>query len=233
VIDRLYAGELVVGTSTGYPPYYFTENGELSGFCVDIIRHTTRSLGLTVVFKQYPWKRMLRNGRDGQVDAVMPLFKTPAREQFLLFPDVAIAHEENSFFIHKDAPIKFSGDLHDIADYAVGVVAEYSYGSAFDKAAYLKKVIARNELNLMRMFKFRRFEVGLGNWQVVSYFARKVGGIDDLVFLEPPITRSPLYLAFSRQKGHTDLIADFSRALRRFKTTSTYRNILKRYSTGP
>ncbi|MCP3953651.1 MAG: transporter substrate-binding domain-containing protein [Desulfobacterales bacterium] len=230
---HLQAGELVVGTSTGYPPYYFVENGEMKGVCVAVVNRAAQLLGKQVVYKQYPWKRMLKYGKTGEVDAVMPLFKTPAREQFLVFPDMEIALEENSFFTRKGSGINFTGALRDLVGHPIGIVVDYSYGSAFDTADYLKKIVTENDSNLMQMFKFKRFPIGLGNRQVVRYFARKTGGIDDLVFLEPPITKAPLYIAFSKAKGHEKLTADFSKALRKFKNTRAYQNILKSYGVDP
>ena len=97
----------------------------------------------------------------------------------------------------------------------------------------MKKITAKNDLNLLQMFKFKRFDIGLGNRHVVSYFAKKAGGIEDLVFLEPPITRDPLYIAFSKMRGHEELTASFSTALREFKKTKAYRNILIKYGIAP
>ncbi len=229
----LQAGELVVGTSTGYPPYYFVEDGKLKGVCVAVINQTAQLLGMQVIYKQYPWKRMLEYGKTGEVDAIMPLFKTAAREQFLVFPDIEIALEENNFFTRKSSGIKFTGALQDLAGHPIGIVLDYSYGEAFDTADYLEKIVTKNDLNLMQMFKFKRFTTGLGNRQVVRYFARKTGGIEDLVFLEPPITKAPLYIAFSKAKGHEKLAAAFSKALGKFKNTRAYQKVLTAYGVAP
>ncbi len=229
----LQAGELVVGTSTGYPPYYYVEDGELKGVCVAVINQTAQLLGMQVVYRQYPWKRLLKYGKTGEVDAIMPLFKTTGREQFLVFPDIEIALEENNFFTRKGSGINFTGALRDLVGHPIGIVVGYSYGSAFDTADYLKKIVTENDLNLMQMFKFKRFPIGLGNRQVVRYFARKIGGIEDLVFLDPPITKAPLYIAFSKAKNHAKLTTDFSKALRKVKRTQAYQNILKTYGGAP
>ena len=226
---NLYAGELLIGTSTGYPPYYFVENGKLAGVCVEVINQTAQLLGMKTVYKQYPWKRMLHSGKTGQVDAVMPLFKTPERERFLFFPDIEIAMEENGFFTRQDAGILYSGSFKDLKPYPIGVVAGYSYGKEFDATGYLKKIVTKNDLNLMQMFKFKRFNIGLGNRHVVSYFAKKAGGIEGLVFLKPPITRDPLYIAFSKIKDHEALATSFSITLRDFRETKAYSNILVKY----
>ncbi len=229
----LQAGELVVGTSTGYPPYYFVEDGKLKGICVEVVNQTAHLLGMQVVYKQYPWKRLLKYGKSGKVDAIMPLFKTAAREQFLVFPDIEITLEENSFFTRKGSGIKFTGALRDLAGHPIGIVVDYSYGKAVDTADYLKKIVTKNDLNLMQMFKFKRFAIGLGNRQVVRYFARKTGGIEDLVFLEPPITKAPLYIAFSKAKGHEELAAAFSKALGKFKNIRAYQKVLTAYGLAP
>jgi len=75
-----HAGDLLIGTGVGYPPYYFVKNNKSTGLCVEVINRTAHSLGMGVIYKHYPWKRMLYSGKVGLVDAVMPLFKTPERE---------------------------------------------------------------------------------------------------------------------------------------------------------
>ena len=119
--------------------------------------------------------------------------------------------------------------MKNLTPHPIGVVTDYSYGPEFDAAHYLKKIVTRDDLNLMQMFKFRRFDIGLGNRHVISYYAQQVGDTEGLVFLDPPLTRSPLYVAFSKTRGHEKLAAAFSRALRNFKKTREYHNILNSY----
>lgn len=57
-----------------------------------------------VKFTGYPWKRMLQYGKEGEVDAVMPLFQTLEQEQFLLFPKTALIDEDNRFFTTASNP---------------------------------------------------------------------------------------------------------------------------------
>lgn len=79
----LYAEDkaLQIGISTGYPPYYFfDDNQKPVGICIDIINHVAEQLDISVQFTSYPWKRMIYNGQEGIVDAIMPLFKTSERD---------------------------------------------------------------------------------------------------------------------------------------------------------
>ena len=75
--------QLRIGLSTGYPPFYFfDENKQPTGICIDIVNQVAQSMNISVQYESYPWKRMLKYGEDGKIDAVMPLFKTDEREQF-------------------------------------------------------------------------------------------------------------------------------------------------------
>lgn len=47
---------------------------------------------------------MLQYSKEGEVDAVMPLFKTLEQEQFLLFPKTALIDEDNRFFTTASNP---------------------------------------------------------------------------------------------------------------------------------
>jgi len=223
------ADELIIGTSTGYPPYYFKDEGSLEGLCIDIINETAKNLGVTVVYKQYPWKRMLHYGKIGKVDAVMPLFKTVERETFLYFFQNELAVEENRFFIKKSLNIHYTGDLHQLQPYRVGIVDEYSYGSAFDAADFLKKIPAKNDGRLLELFARDRFDIGLGNRHVILYHADQAGITDNIVFLEPFITKTPLYIGFSKAGKTPDRARAFSAALTDLKHSQFYANLLKRY----
>lgn len=85
---------LHVGISTGYPPFYFFDDNEKpTGICIEVINHVAKQLNISIQFSSYPWNRMIYNGKEGYVDAIMPLFKTSEREQFLIFPENSIFHK--------------------------------------------------------------------------------------------------------------------------------------------
>ena len=67
-----------------------------------------------ITYRQYPWKRMLKNAKDGHVDAVMPVFNTPERSKYLVFTKEALAFETNVFFTLKGSDIRYSGALYRI-----------------------------------------------------------------------------------------------------------------------
>jgi polar amino acid transport system substrate-binding protein len=221
--------EITVGVSTGYPPYYYEQNGELVGICIDLVDSVAQSLSLNVTYTQFPWERMLLNAQQGLVDAIMPLFRTEERNSFLYFDNLELVDEKNSFFSWKENRIQFDGNFEAIRPYRVGVVTGYSYGENFDKYAHFKKVATQNDKHLVEMLKHKRFDVGIGSRDVVMFNAKIENISDKIQFHEPYITKDPLYIGFSKARGLEELARKFSAALQRFKSTKEYQVLLEKY----
>ena len=221
---------LHVGISTGYPPFYFfDDNQKPTGICIEVIQHVAKQLNISVQFSSYPWNRMIHNGKEGYVDAVMPLFKTSERERFLIFPETEIIMEDNSFFTLKSKTLNYSGELNDITNRHIGVVENYSYGEAFDKKNIKHKTIAESEDQLILLVLNKRVEMGIGNTMVITYFASKRDAADKIKFISPPVTENPLYIGFSKKKVSAEFVIQFNKSLREFKFSKDYRAILKKY----
>lgn len=221
--------EIIVGVSTGYPPYYYEHDGEFTGVCIELINNVAQSLNLKIIYKKYPWKRLLSSAEHGYVDAIMPLFKTTEREQFLYFSNLDLLYEENSFFTWNEKEIHFDGNLENITPYTVGVVSDYSYGDKFDHFESLNKVTTRDDKHLIEMFTHNRFEIGVGNKDVILFNAKSKNISQKIKFLTPYITKKPLYIGFSKEKKHSVLAGKFADVLQQFKSTSKYQEILKKY----
>lgn len=223
-----FGADLVIGTGEGYPPYYYQQDGKLTGICIDMVNAVAAKMGLTVSYRMLPWKRLLRSGKIGEVDAVMPLFKTSDREEYLYFDGLGLLNEANYLFTLPDVSVPYDGDFESINGFRIGVVTGYSYGSRFNAFEFARKVETQNEEHLINMLKHKRFEIGIGNKDVIRFYAHK-GGLNDIRFLEPLITKEMLYIGFSRKKGRTDLAVTFSGALKDFKAGPAYHDLLLKY----
>ena len=222
--------QLHIGLSTGYPPFYFfDENKQPTGICIDIVNQVAQSMNISVQYVSYPWKRMLKYGSDGKVDAVMPLFKTNEREQFLTFPETGLIDETNSFFTSNANTIKYSGKFTDIINLKIGVIDKYSYGKEFDNIDFTDKTIVQDSKQLILLVQKNRIELGLGNSKVVTYFAKKMDAADKIHFLYPPVTINPLFVGFSKKRVSQDFVNQFNKQLQKFKTTKAYAEIVQAY----
>ncbi len=220
---------ITIGVSTGYPPYYYMQDGQLVGICIDLADRVADSLGLRISYRHYPWKRLLLNAQRGTVDAIMPLFRTKEREAYLYFEGLALVAEENRFFTWKQAPIVYDGAFEPLQPFTIGVVAGYSYGRRFDAFTGLTTVTTKNDHHLVKMFKHKRFDIGIGNKDVVMFNARQEQIADRIQFLDPAVTKSSLYIGFSEAAAAERLAERFAVALDQLKATPAYRSILEKY----
>lgn len=222
--------QLKIGISSGYPPfYYFSEDNQPTGICIDIIDEVSLQMGIAVEYISFPWKRMLQYGKSGDVDAVMPLFQTPERDQFLFFPAEYLAIEENRFFTAAASPSAYTGKLEDILDHSVGVIDGYSYGRKFDSLTLKEKTVVMTQEQLIQLVLHQRVDFGIGNSKVIGFAAKQMGKAEELRFLSPPVTAEPLFIGFSKKKIEPDFVASFSEALREFKASAAYTEILQKY----
>lgn len=222
--------QLHIGISTGYPPFYFfTEDQQPTGICIDTVRQVAKTMGYTVKFTSYPWKRMLSYGKNGTVDAIMPLFQTPKREQFLIFPKSALIDEDNRFFTAASNRLDFSGKLADVIQHKIAVVDGFSYGAEFDQTEFTNKTTVQTTEQLILLVANKRVDLGIGNSKVIRHQAREMNNGDSLRFLEPPVTVEPLFIGFSKQNIDEDFVDRFNRQLEKFKQTPAYQKVIETY----
>lgn len=229
VSTTVQAETLLVGISTGYPPYYYKDNKVLTGFCIETINAVARKINIEISYKVYPWKRLILSAQKGDVDAIMPLFKTEEREKYLIFKGLEVAHEINHFFTVAGSPIAFNGKLDDFKSYRIGVVDAYSYGEKFDTFDFPKKKITRDDQHLIEMFMHNRFDIGVGNRSVVQYYAGLSGITQSIQFLDPPIISEILYVGFVKQQNKIGLAQKFAKSLQMFRTTAAYQQLMDKY----
>lgn len=223
--------ELRIARQEDYPPYIYEKDGELVGICTELVEAAFSLLGISVSYNEYPFSRMLKKAEWGQVDAVMMVFRTPEREEYLYYPDNSLFYEHNSFFVKKSTQITYSGKLEELRNYAIGIVFGFSYGEQFDNAAYIEKEVSANHELLLRKLRGNRFKVGLGNKHVVQFYADTIGFEDGIEFLEPNhFDKEPLYVAFTKKvPGYDKLAERFSQALDELKESGQYQQILAKY----
>jgi len=229
------AKELKVGVGNlSYPPYYFEENGRLTGAVIEISQHVAAKLGHTLVFEQYPWPRVQFYLRNGNVDLVVLYFKTPARQEFVTYTDVPHIYDSSYLVKKKGVAIPFDGDLAGLEAYVFGSVRGYAYGRAYDNAHQLRKQKVGDEKQLIRILLHGRVDLAVGSKAVISAQAMAAGVLDKLVFLRPAIEIAPAYFAFSKANVDSPKLAqEFSAEIRKFVKTQKYQKILKKYSLQP
>ncbi|WP_158253737.1 substrate-binding periplasmic protein [Chromobacterium alticapitis] len=215
-----------------YPPYAMGEFDSLadSGIKVRVLQEIGRQLGLTVAVKILPWKRCLSEAQDGRVDGILPLYKTPEREQFMEFSE-PVMRQYNCFLYKKSA---FHGTV-DWKDYEtlkshrlgmeIGSVVDKDMEAAFESAHPIQRAV--DSVTLIKMMESGRIELATVDSNVGKFLVRQQGVEDTVGVSDVPIGKLS-YAAFglSKASGAAKWIPDFNKALARMRATGQLDKIL-------
>ncbi len=215
-------------TKGGYYPFYYQQNEKLTGFSVDIINYFKANSALNFTFITLQWPRALDLVARGKVDLILTLFKTPTREHIYHFIEPAYGNEINQLFSLSD--IDFSGQLSQLAPYAIGTLREYSYGAEFDQAQYLKKRPALTEKVLIKLLLSQQIDIIIGNPfkfnQLIT--AEQLEG--EIKAITPYVAITPVYMVLTRKRTDAETIKQtLTQLTQQLKTTDYYQELLDEY----
>ncbi len=75
-----------VSNEMDWPPFDFVDNGKPAGFAMDYIALIGEMVGLKLEFiNGFSWPELLTMGKEKKIDLFPGIWKTPEREQFLMF----------------------------------------------------------------------------------------------------------------------------------------------------
>lgn len=212
-----------------YPPYEFYQGTELVGIDVDIVREAASRLGKEVTFEERPWKRAMDEVREGQVDAIISLFKTDERQEFLYFPTENLSVEKVVIMANPDNPVSI-GKLEDLRAHSIGVLPDYAYGEAFDSMEGLNKDVSNDNVSLIRKLVKGRTDVIVGNELVLKDLARSEG-LAGKIETAYTLDEGKMYIGFSKARGEQAkaLAEGFSKVLAEMRADGTIDRIMSKY----
>jgi polar amino acid transport system substrate-binding protein len=230
-----YPRGLVLVAADSAPTAYM-ENGKLAGILVDVVTEAFRRSGDQIEIQLMPWARCLAEIRSGRVDGIFSVFKLPERNEFLIYTSVPIITQVEAFFVPADSDLKFGGDISKLGGLGIGIIRGTSYGIKVDsavKTGVWSTVVETNGVDsLVGMLVLKRIDLAVGYRHVVLEAARKKGDLDKIKELSPAIDEIQSYLAFTKQRDYSDVIAKFDRALTSMKDDHSFEAIYEKY-LGP
>lgn len=114
-----------VGMATGYPPYQFSYEGELTGFDVAVIKAIYEQLQESLELNQYDWDNVVSLLRYGELDIAIGMEMTAARQQYFSFTKPYYERQTALFILASDNKItsirqlvgkRISGDRHSVLE---------------------------------------------------------------------------------------------------------------------
>jgi polar amino acid transport system substrate-binding protein len=210
-----------------WAPYVYLDGAAPAGVDYEMAAEVFKRLGIQVQWQFLPWKRCLMMIEQGQADAVLDIFHTPAREQWLTYANEALSQVEFVLYQANDRPVPASR-LRTLQGLKVGVAPGFEYGPAFSASLAEKEAAPTLEANFGKLM-LGRIDLVITDRRVGKFVLRQLGLEKQISQVPGALNSDLLYLAL-RRDGDLPLLAErFSEALRQFKQEPAYAQLLKRY----
>ena len=133
-------GKVVVGLDDNFPPMGFKdENGEITGFDIDLAKEATKRLGREVEFKAIDWSSKEAELKSGRVDVLWNgLDITEKRKENMLFSDPYMDNRQIIFVKKGETGITSEKDL---AGKTVGTQSASTSEEYMDESEFFKKEV--------------------------------------------------------------------------------------------
>ncbi len=216
-----------------YPPYEMHVNGKLTGFHIEFIRAVSKRLGLTVHFKQYPWKRALSMVEQGAAHAVSFVSVNAKREEYIIFtPGNELSYTYSGLLVleKRKHEFTFNGkDLNNLSHYKFGSSLGYIFGDYYDEAK-LDKHTFTSKGQIFNMLRSRRIDIAVMNFKEFKHSqSLQDGSTKQLVMLKNKVPFSN-FLGFSKRWNLQGLSQRFANESIIFKQTKEFINLKKQFN---
>jgi len=215
-----------------FPPFYYQDqSGAFHGASIEIVSQLCRDLGYQVEVTQFQDMRsMLSAIAKGQQDIAINLTATKERLDIALFTETPHVTETHNLIVRSDFAENFSGNLSELDHLRFGAISGWTFGPEFDNATYLKKGYATNTREQMSGLLAGSYDVVINNPQSFLYLTKQMQLSSAFKVLEPSVYQLPVTIGISKRHPEAaDLKARLEQAVKEFRTTRQYQEILLRY----
>lgn len=209
-------------------PFGYTENGEIKGVCVEIVRELLKSVNHPDTIQVLPWERAYK---ETQINANRILFsvgRSEARESHFKWVG-PILENTTYFYKNKEDPISLTSidDARKAA--SISVRENYFSHSFLSKRGFDNLFFTRDEGLVYLMLASKRTDlIAVGELRLKP--ACKKHGIDCSVIENTGVklSESKLYLAFSKDTPQAE-ITRWQKALDSLKNQPIFTKIVQKY----
>ncbi len=209
-----------------YPPYNYTENGQLTGLSTEVLLELAKKVGNPTDIELLPWARGygLIQQKDGLI--LYSMTRTEARENMFKWVG-PVASNKWVFFAKKGSGITLSS-IDDAKK--VGKIGTYKDDAAelFLKAEGFTNLdsVVNDEQNVPKLMADRINLWIVGELQGI--YKAKAKGVGDKLEKVLDVKDTQLYIAFSKNTSDEE-IAKWQAVLDAMKADGSYDRIVKKY----
>lgn len=233
---------VAVEESDNHPFEYVQGDGKAhGGFHLEEIDQVTARLGWHVVYKPMPWQRALRSLQLGRVDALSYLARTPEREAYAVFVPAAIQHRQYAgLFVLRSLRRRFpdSAQPCSYAGYRMAAASDYFYGAVVQQAmhdCWRLDLTASSKEEVFSKLLAGRIDIAVAYGTSLQSLDTHMPELQSQVVAlrQPRWLIGDFYLGFSRKAMSAARIASYVAALKRYRQSADYQQLVQKYNMKP
>ncbi|ABV37472.1 Signal transduction histidine kinase-like protein [Shewanella sediminis HAW-EB3] len=157
-----------VSGDISWPPFNFKRNGVTQGFSIDYMNLIAKKAGLSIEYVEGPtWGEFLLMMRDGSLDVMLDIVKTPEREKYLLYTK-PYADNPNAILSKKSMPYR---SLEALFGKTVAVTKGFFYEEILSREYPQIKILPlENTYQTMIAVSVGEADAALGEMAVLNHF---------------------------------------------------------------
>jgi polar amino acid transport system substrate-binding protein len=216
-----------------FPPYNYTEAGQITGFSTAVVRAVLAEIGVRGEFQSMPWARAYETAQNSEGVLIYSIGRNPQRESLFKWVGV-IAPVQYHLYSLRERDLKLN-HLDDARHYQIATVNEdigeqYLLSKGFLKGKNLQSS-TRYEINYEKL-KLGRVDLWIMSELVAAYLSRQAGD-DPAKVLAPSyaindMSDSSYYMAFGAKTAEP-LVERFRQGLQAIKRNGTYDALKKQW----
>jgi PAS domain S-box-containing protein len=215
---------LVVGGDHDNPPYEYIEDGEPTGFNVELMRAAGEVAGFDVEIRLGPWNNARRDLELGNVDALSGMYYSEERSKLVDF-SVPHAMVRSALFVRSDSPIRTFADLR-------GKEVIVQEGDVLDdllkRMGIASRIIAVTDADeQLRLLSAGRGDCALMTSRLQGEHYVKRLGLSNLKAVDADLPQ--LRYCFAVRRGNRELLYRLDEALNVLKVSGKYQEIYDRW----
>ncbi|MCZ4335690.1 transporter substrate-binding domain-containing protein [Aeromonas hydrophila] len=186
-----------------WPPYVKMDS---SGLIDRKVSCLLDKIGIVPIYKKYPWPRIYKMIKRGELDMSYPWAKTPQRSREVLF-SYPILYDKEVFIYLSSNPIKWRV-LSDLSNYRVGAQIGYSHVELLERNSVIPAVQVRTESQLMGMLFSKRIDVFPINLAVLEKLISSLSDeqASQLKISEFVLSENSMHLIFSNNNKGREIM---------------------------
>lgn len=223
--------------SHNLPPHtYQAPNGSPAGLASEVLLQVAKRLQWDVTVNYSTWMRARADAESGRCDLIYTLLKKPEYEEFVVYPATGLADRVNVLLTKKSQAIRYDGDLEVfMRRHSIGLYKDKVVSPLFDQLkaqAWARVDEPVQAESVMKMLLAGRFDAAIENKATAIAELRRLGALDQVEMLSPPLSVTPAYIGFCKKGRALAMLDDFNRELKDFKATAEYKALIARYESA-